>query len=74
MGTALHASVHLKLTKFASKKEKFRAIANKYGVKMITIRDGVYGISNKKRLGQMENMLVHSVSVAVKEFIEEEKR
>ena len=74
MGTALHASVHLKLTKFAAKKERFKAIANKYGVKMVTIKDSIYGISNRKRLGQTENMLVHSVIVAVKELIEEEKR
>ena len=59
LGTALRASVHIKLPMLAKNKEKFNEIADKYYVQIRGIHgehtetdDGVFDISNKRRLGR----------------------
>ena len=61
LGTALRASVHIKLPKLMKNKEKFNSIADKYYVQIRGIHgehtetnDGVFDISNKRRLGRSE--------------------
>jgi arginine kinase len=61
LGTALRASVHIKLPKLMKNKTKFQEIADKYHVQIRGIHgehtetnDGVFDISNKRRLGRSE--------------------
>jgi creatine kinase/arginine kinase len=65
LGTALRASVHIKLPKLAKNKALFNEIADKYYVQIRGIHgehtetdDGVFDISNKRRLGRSEKQLV----------------
>ena len=65
LGTALRASVHIKLPKLAKNKEKFNAIADEYYVQIRGIHgehsesdEGIFDISNKRRLGRSEKDLV----------------
>ena len=61
LGTALRASVHIKLPKLSKNKEAFNEIADKYHVQIRGIHgehtetdDGIFDISNKRRLGRSE--------------------
>jgi creatine kinase/arginine kinase len=65
LGTALRASVHIKLPYLCKNKETFNEIADKYYVQIRGIHgehtetdDGVFDISNKRRLGRSEVDLV----------------
>ena len=65
LGTALRASVHIKLPMLAKNKQKFNEIADKYYVQIRGIHgehtetdDGIFDISNKRRLGRSEKDLV----------------
>jgi arginine kinase len=65
LGTALRASVHIKLPYLSKNKEEFQKIADKYFVQIRGIHgehtetdDGVFDISNKRRLGRSEVELV----------------
>jgi creatine kinase/arginine kinase len=65
LGTALRASVHIKLPHLSKNKAKFNEIADKYYVQIRGIHgehtetdDGVFDISNKRRLGRSERDLV----------------
>ena len=66
LGTALRASVHIKLPNLSTKNKKlFNEIADKYYVQIRGIHgehtetdDGVFDISNKRRLGRSERDLV----------------
>ena len=80
LGTALRASVHIKLPKLAKNKEKFNAIANEYYVQIRGIHgehsesdEGIFDISNKRRLGRSEKDLVQDMINGVKKLIEAEK-
>merc|ERR1712032_913806 len=80
LGTALRASVHIKLPKLAKQMDKFEAIANEYHVQIRGIHgehsesaDGTYDISNKRRLGRSEKDLVQDMYNGVKAMIEAEK-
>ena len=59
LGTALDVSVYIKLLKFASRKNIFMAIANKYQVRVKPVRTGVYSICNANKLGTTENMILN---------------
>ena len=80
LGTALRASVHIKLPKLSKKKEEFEAIADKYNVQIRGIHGedsesvgDVYDISNKRRLGMSEVQLVMDMYNGVKAMITREK-
>ena len=80
LGTALRASVHIKLPKLMKNKEKFNAIADKYYVQIRGIHgehtetdDGVFDISNRRRLGRSEKDLVQDMIDGVRALIEAEK-
>ena len=80
LGTALRASVHIKLPKLSARKEEFQSIADKYCVQIRGIHgehsesaDGIYDISNKRRLGRSEVQLVQDMYDGVKAMIEREK-
>jgi len=80
LGTALRASVHIKLPMLAKNKEQFDQIADKYYVQIRGIHgehtetdDGVFDISNKRRLGRSEKDLVQDMYNGVKAMIEAEK-
>ena len=81
-GTALRASVHIKLPLLGSKANKadFQAIADKYFVQIRGIHgehsetdDGIFDISNKRRLGMSMTMLVQDMYDGVKAMIKREK-
>jgi len=80
LGTAMRASVHVKLPLLAKDKTAFQAIADKYYVQIRGIHgehsesdDGTYDISNKRRLGRSEKDLVQDMYDGVKSMIEAEK-
>ena len=80
LGTALRASVHIRLPKLSKQWEKFEAIANEYHVQIRGIHgehsestDATYDISNKRRLGRSEKDLVQDMYNGVKAMIEAEK-
>ena len=79
MGTALRASVHIKLPKLAQNLEQFEAIAAKYNVQIRGSKcehsdtsDGIFDISNRRRLGRSEKDLVQDMYDGVKAMIEAE--
>ena len=81
-GTALRASVHIKLPNLAKKENKaqFDAIAAKYYVQIRGIHgehtetdDGIFDISNRRRLGRSEVDLVQDMYDGVKAMIAAER-
>ena len=81
LGTALRASVHIKLPKLMKDKSKFDSIAKKYHVQIRGIHgehtetnDGVFDISNMRRLGFSEKELVQDMINGVQALIEAEKK
>jgi creatine kinase/arginine kinase len=83
LGTAMRGSVHIKLPNLGSKanKAKFDEIAAKYYVQIRGIHgehsetdDGVFDISNRRRLGRGEVDLVQDMYDGVKAMISEEKK
>jgi len=80
LGTAMRASVHINLPKLMAEKEKFNEIANKYEVQIRGIHgehtetnDGVFDISNRRRLGKSEKELVQDMVNGVHALIDAEK-
>ena len=80
LGTALRASVHIKLPRLARNMKRFQEIADKYYVQIRGIHgehsessDGTYDISNKRRLGRSERELVQDMIDGVKSLIAAEK-
>ena len=76
----MRASVHIKLPLLGKNKEKFNAIADKYYVQIRGIHgehtetdDGIFDISNKRRLGRSERDLVQDMYDGVKAMIAAEK-
>jgi len=77
----MRASVHIKLPKLGKQQEQFRAIADKYYVDIrgahgehTETDDGVFDISNKRRLGRSEVDLVQDMYNGVKAMISAEKK
>jgi arginine kinase len=65
LGTAMRASVHIRLPKLQRNKTLFQSIADKYFVQIRGVHgehtetdDGTFDISNKRRLGRSEAELV----------------
>jgi protein-arginine kinase len=80
LGTALRASVHIKLPNLAQNKKMFNEIADKYHVQIRGIHgehtetdDGIFDISNRRRLGRSERDLVQDMYDGVKAMIKAEK-
>merc|ERR1712100_166576 len=79
LGTAMRASVHIKLPKLMADKETFNKVAAEYEVQIRGIHgehtetnDGVFDISNKRRLGKSEKQLVQDMINGVKALMEKE--
>lgn len=80
LGTAMRASVHIKLPKLGNNMDEFKAIADKYHVQIRGIHGehsesegGVYDISNKRRLGVSEVDCVQDMYNGVVALIQREK-
>ena len=80
LGTGMRASVHIKLPKLGKNQDKFQAIADKYYVQIrgahgehTETDDGVFDISNLRRLGRNEVDLVQDMYNGVKAMIQAEK-
>ena len=80
MGTGLRASVHINLPKLMKNNELHQSIADKYHVQIRGIHgehtetdDGVFDISNMRRLGRNEVQLVQDMYDGVKAMIRAEK-
>lgn len=80
LGTAMRASVHIKLPKLAQNMSKFQAICDKYYLQIrgkdgehSKSQDGIFDISNKRRLGVSEVECVLDMAKGVKALIEAEK-
>ena len=79
LGTALRASVHIKLPKLGQHMEIFEKIAAEYNVQIRGVHgehsetlDSIYDISNKRRLGLSEIELVQEMYNGVKALIDKE--
>merc|ERR1712151_250347 len=80
LGTALRASVHIRLPKLMKNQTLFNEIADKYYVQIRGIHgehsetdDGTYDISNKRRLGRSEKQLVQDMIDGVRALIDAER-
>jgi creatine kinase/arginine kinase len=80
LGTAMRASVHIKLPKLSKDMKRFQAITDKYHLQIRGIngehsesKDGIYDISNRRRLGVTEVMCVTDMYNGVVELISTEK-
>ena len=80
LGTAMRASVHIALPKIANNMEAFKAITDKHHLQIRGIHgehseseDGVYDISNRRRLGITEVEAVQDMHDGVLALIEAEK-
>ncbi len=80
LGTALRASVHIKLPKLAQDMETFKSITDEYFLQIRGIdgehsksTGGVYDISNKRRLGVSEVQCVQDMYDGVKALIKKEE-
>lgn len=80
LGTAMRASVHIKLPKLGSDKAKFESICDKYHLQIRGINgehskseNGIYDISNKRRLGISEVQCVQDMYEGVSALIDFEK-
>ena len=76
----MRASVHVRLPKLSQDYAAFQAIADKYYVQIRGIHgehsesnDGVFDISNKRRLGRSEKDLIQDMYDGVKAMITAEK-
>ncbi len=79
LGTAMRASVHIKIPKFSTS-PNFKAICGTLGLSIRGVHgehsessDGVYDISNKRRLGVTEREIYEQLYNGVKKLIEIEK-
>merc|ERR1712086_911237 len=79
LGTAMRASVHINLPKLMADKDTFNKVADEYEVQIRGIHgehtdtnDGVFDISNKRRLGKSEKQLVQDMINGVKALMEKE--
>ncbi len=79
LGTAMRASVHIKIPKFSAR-ENFKAICSTLGLSIRGVHgehsessDGIYDISNKRRLGITEREIYQQLYDGVKKLIEIEK-
>jgi len=79
LGTAMRASVHIQLPNLGKRKDEFQAIADKYHVQIrgahgehTETDDGIFDISNKRRLGMSMTMLVQDMYDGVKAMIKRE--
>jgi creatine kinase/arginine kinase len=80
LGTAMRASVHIKLPKLSQDMEAFKAITDKHHLQIRGIHGehsesegGVYDISNKRRLGVTEVQCVQDMVDGVVALIAKEK-
>ena len=80
LGTAMRASVHIKLPKLAQKMEQFEAITKKHHLQIRGIdgehsqsKGAIFDISNRRRLGISEVEAIEDLMSGVEELIEVEK-
>ena len=80
LGTAMRASVHIKLPKLSQYMDRFKTITDKYYLQIRGVDGehsksvgGVYDISNKRRLGVTEVQCVQDMYDGVMALIEAEK-
>lgn len=80
LGTGMRASVHIKLPKLGKQQKEFQTIADKYYVQIrgahgehTETDDGVFDISNIRRLGRSEVNLVQDMYDGVKAMIKRER-
>lgn len=80
LGTTIRASVHIKLPLLAADKTKLEEVAAKFSLQVRGTAgehsdspDGVYDISNKRRLGLSENDAVMEMQNGILELIKMEK-
>ncbi|WP_353662221.1 phosphagen kinase [Hydrogenimonas sp. SS33] len=81
LGTAMRASVHIRLPKLGRDREAFETITGRFHLQIRGIHGehsesegGIYDISNRRRLGVTEVEAVKEMAEGVKALIEEEKR
>ncbi|XP_044731483.1 arginine kinase-like [Chrysoperla carnea] len=80
LGTTIRASVHIKVPKLASEQQKLYNVADKYNLQVrgttgehTDAVDGIYDISNKRRLGLTEFQAVKEMYDGITEIIKIEK-
>ncbi|KAG5897002.1 hypothetical protein JTB14_010754 [Gonioctena quinquepunctata] len=80
LGTAIRASVHIRLLKLGGDMAKLNQIADKYHLQVRGTRgehteaeSGLYDISNKRRLGLTEYEVIREMFDGILEIIKREK-
>ncbi|WP_458700302.1 phosphagen kinase [Sulfurospirillum sp. 1307] len=79
LGTAMRASVHVKLEKLSKDMDKLNQLANNFDLQIRGIdgehsnsKDGIFDISNKRRLGVSEKECIETLFLGIKEILKEE--
>lgn len=80
LGTAIRASVHIKVPKLASNMNKLNEVAEKFHLQVrgtsgehTEAKGGVYDISNKRRLGLSEHEVIQEMYNGITEIIKLER-
>lgn len=80
LGTGIRASVHIKVPNLAADENLLHSVAKKYNLQVrgtggehTSAQDGIYDISNKRRLGLCEYDVVREMQDGILEIIKEEK-
>ncbi len=80
LGTAMRASVHIRLPKLSKEMERFHAICDRHELQIRGIHgehseseEGIFDVSNRRRLGITEVEAVRQMAAGVRELIEAEK-
>ncbi|XP_018324569.1 arginine kinase-like [Agrilus planipennis] len=81
LGTAIRASVHIQLPKLASNKDELEKVAAQYSLQVRGTRgehteaeEGLYDISNKRRLGLTEFEAIKEMHDGIKALIDKEEK
>ena len=81
LGTAMRASVHIRLPRLAKSMDRFREICDRHELQIRGVHGehsesegGVFDISNRRRLGITEVEAVRQMSQGITELIEEETK
>ncbi|KAF7272514.1 arginine kinase-like [Rhynchophorus ferrugineus] len=80
LGTTIRASVHIKVPKLAANMTKFKDLADRYHLQIrgaagehSAPKDGIYDLSNKRRLGLTEHQCLKEMFDGITEIIKAEK-
>lgn len=81
LGTAMRASVHIRLPRLAKQPHRLKELADNHHLQLRGVdgehsdsRDGIFDISNRRRLGVSQQECLHDLCAGIECLIEKEKQ